>query len=293
MRKIIFALLFLFPLPSYAYISPGRPQGFVSDFAGVINVEEKTEIEQILHDYDLKTGNQIAVVFINDLGGETIETYATSLFEEWEIGKKGKDNGVLFLASLSEKEMRIEVGYGLEGDLTDIESKKIVSDVVPAYFALGEYGQGARAVSKAIIGAISGEYVFDSGSAVAEHEGSFDFGYYFWLIIFVFMWLGSVLSRSRSWWLGGIIGAVCGIIIWIIRGFWIYLPIFVVGGLIFDYLVSTKYKQVFERGTNRGIFPWLFFIGGRPGSRWDRGPRGGFGGFGGGMSGGGGASGRW
>jgi len=295
MKKLILILLFL-PCVALAYTSPGQPRGFVNDYAGVLDFNQKQELELLLSDYEIKTSNEISIVFINELVDETIETYAVKLFEDWGIGKKDKDNGVLFLASIKDRQMRIEVGYGLEGDLTDIESGRIVNNIVPQYFKEEDYSGGAMAATQGIISAIGADYEIPSSIEVvplSQKNYGFHITEYFWFIIFIFIWMGSVFARSRSWWLGGVIGAIAGVIILISQGSWIWLPILIFGGLFFDYIVSTKYKQAFTKGAHSSVWPWLFLMGGRPGGRWDKGPRGGFGGFGGGSSGGGGASGRW
>ena len=295
MKKIFLFFLILFPFAAHAYISPGQPSGFVNDFAGAMSVEGKQELENLLVDYNQQTGNEISVAIVGSIGDETIETYATELFEEWGIGAKAKDNGALFLVSTTEREMRIETGYGLEGDLTDIESKRIVSDVVPPYFKSEDYNEGARAGVIAMIDAIGAEYAPSSSVArdpAARSQNDFNIGDYFWVLIFVFIWFGSIFARSRSWWLGGVIGAGTGIIVGFISGPWLWLPVFVIFGLLFDWLVSTKYQKAFlHKDRQHSSLLWLLLMGGMPGRRWDKG--GGFGGFGGGSSGGGGASGRW
>ncbi len=297
MNKLIAIILLFYPIIANAYVSPGSPEGFVNDFAGVIPPEKEQELEFLLSDYEKKTGNEIAVVMINSFENETPETYAVRLFEEWEIGKKGKDNGALFVSAIQDRKMRIEVGYGLEGMLTDVEANNITDNIIPPYFKSEEYSEGAISAVVAMISAIDADYVISSSIAAQipppQNGGGFHIGDYFWFVIFIFMWMGSILARSRSWWLGGVIGAVAGIIIWIAYSIWFWLPILVVFGLFFDWLVSTKYKETFTKGARSGVWPWLFLIGGRPGRRWDRGSKGGFGGFGGGMSGGGGASGNW
>ena len=77
-----------------------------------------------------QTGAEVAVVTIATLEGEPIENYAVELFEQWGIGKEGEDNGVLFIAAIEDKKMRIEVGYGLEGTLTDAETKLILENTL-------------------------------------------------------------------------------------------------------------------------------------------------------------------
>ena len=146
------------PFMANAYTSPGQPSGFVNDFAGVISEQAEYELEAFLADYEKQTSNEISVAIIKELRDETIETYAVQLFEEWGIGKKGQDNGALFLVAVDDNKMRIETGYGLEGDLTDIESKRIVSTVVPPYFRSDDWDEGVRAAVVGMISAIGGEY---------------------------------------------------------------------------------------------------------------------------------------
>ncbi|MBU2576041.1 TPM domain-containing protein [Patescibacteria group bacterium] len=295
MKRLIAAILLFFPLIANAYVSPGNAQGFVNDFAGVLSDSSREELEALLVDYQKQTNNEISVVIINFLGDETIETFAVRLFEEWGIGQKGKDTGALFLISIADNKMRIETGYGLEGDLTDIESKRIVSDVVPPYFRSEDWDEGVRAGVVGMISAIGGDYSPSPEVARdpnARNQSEFHIQDYFWFLIFIFIWSGSIFARSRSWWAGGVVGLVAGVVVGLASGAWLWLPAFIIFGLVFDYFVSTKYRKTFMRGDHMSMaWPLLFLMGGRPGRRWDK--PGGFGGFGGGLSGGGGASGKW
>lgn len=284
MKKLTILLLFLFPSIVLAYTSPGSPQGYVSDFANVLSTEGKQKIEDLLTNYEKNSGNQLAVAIIPELKDETIETYATKLYQEWGIGQKGKDNGALFLISIKDRATRIEVGYGLEGELTDVESKQILVNVVPPYFRANDYDGGVRAVVTAMFEAIGGD--LNVAPVKKSNSSKIPFQEYFWLGIGLFMWLTSILARSRSWWAGGVVGAVIGGIIWFVAAVWFWTPILIIGGLIFDYIVSKKYKQASAAGN----FAGLWWMGGGKGP-WDKG--GGWGGFGGGRSGGGGASSGW
>lgn len=283
MSKLLILLLFLFPSTVLAYTSPGQPTGNINDFTNTLSTDAKASLEELLNAYEQSHGHQIAVAIIPELKDETIDTYSVKLFEDWGIGSRDQDNGVLFLVSLQDREMKIEVGYGLEGALTDIESGNIVDNIVPAYFQAGDYDGGVRAGVDGIIQAIGKEV---SVPARSSSRSGADIGNYFWIGIGLFMWLTSILARSRSWWLGGVIGAVAGGIIWFIWSMIFTLPILVLGGLLLDYIVSKKYKQAAAAGNFHGL--WWMGGGKHP---WDKG--GGWGGFGGGMSGGGGASGRW
>ncbi len=116
---------------AHAYTSPGTPDGYVNDYAGILSPQTETQLEAKLAAFEQKTQQEIAVVTISTTQDETVETYATKLFEEWGIGKKDKDNGALLLVAVQDKKLRIEVGYGLEGRLTDARSAQIISNAKP------------------------------------------------------------------------------------------------------------------------------------------------------------------
>jgi len=291
-KKILvwsFLIPIILPLAVFAYSSPGSPTGFVNDFADVLSQTEKQQLEAKLAAFEKNTGNEIAVAIIPNLAGDTIENFSVELFKEWGIGKKGKDNGVLIVVSKDDHKVRIEVGYGLEGSLTDAQSSWILkNEVVPAFRENNFYAGIDAAVDK-IIGAIGGENIpqdtsgQSSGNDVSYFNPAFG-------ALFVLMWFGSILSRSKSWWLGGVLGGVAGIIIGIIKGF-IFFGLISIGilipfGLIFDFIVSRAYTK--SKGQGRRP-PW--WIGGG----WHGGSNSGssFGGFGGGGSGGGGSSSSW
>ncbi len=270
------------------YYSLGQPTGFVNDYAGVLSSGEEEELENQLNRFEEKTSNEIVVVILPNLGEDTIENFAVKLFEDWGIGKKEKDNGVLLLVAMEEKRVRIEVGYGLEGVLTDAQSYWIVDRAVKPAFRKGEYYEGINEAVKEIMAASGGEAPFFQNSVSSEESPLF--------LIFlfggmVFIWLGGILTRTKSWWLGGVIGAFWGLVITFISGFLYYglfsLIFFTLFGLFFDRLLSRAY----EDGKRRGHVPWWTGGGGFGGGSGGFG--GGFGGFGGGSSGGGGASGSW
>ncbi len=288
MKKGIVALLILAAVPFFvhAYTSPGKPTGHVNDFAGILSSSEKTKLETTLSNFETSNGAQIAVVTVPTLGDETVDTYAVKLFQEWGIGQKGKDTGALLLVALQEKQMRIEVGYGLEGELTDAQSALIVRNVLAPAFKDGKYDEGIDAAVTTMIDVLGG-----NPNAVPATTDQADGASVNWFFIAIFLpiWLASILGRSKSWWAGGVLGAIAGIIIGFIYGFLfvgiISIPILVIIGLVFDFIVSKTYASTVARGLP---LPW-WIGGGRGGGGFG----GGFGGFGGGRSGGGGASGGW
>lgn len=297
--KVSLVIAILIPVVVFAYVSPGKPSGLVNDFAGILSVEQKATLEATLAQNEQSTGNEISVVIIKNLNGDTVENYATSLFKEWGIGKKGKDNGALLLVAIDERQMRVEVGYGLEPVLTDAQSGRIIRNVITPKFKQGDYYGGISDGVTQIITATKGEAISASAGETAPPWWAnikVDFLIFWFGFVFI-QWLVSVMARSRSWWLGGVMGAVIGLVAIF---FTTILAGIIVGailtplGLLFDFLISREYGKSKIAGKKpswwAGGGPW---IGGGGLSGGGFGGRGGFGGFGGGFSGGGGASGRW
>ena len=127
------------------------PKGRVSDFAGQFSPAELATLENFLQELERKTTAEIAVVTVKNLDGGDIEDYATRLFEQWGVGKKGKDNGALLIAAIEDRKVRIEVGYGLEGAIPDARAGRILDESVIPFFKNGQYGagltEGARALA--------------------------------------------------------------------------------------------------------------------------------------------------
>jgi uncharacterized protein len=207
---VIFALLsFVVPGFVFAYNSPGNPSGYVNDFAGVFTSEQKNALEEKLHAFNASTTNEIAVVTVKSLGGDYIENYAAQLFKEWGIGTKKNNNGVLLLVALDDHKMRIEVGYGLEGALTDSLSSQIIrNDLTPA-FKQGDFYGGVNVATDHIIEATRGEY--QSSGNVSSGKDTTDWSLFIFFMIISF--LGAILGRSKSWWLGGVLGFIFGVIV--------------------------------------------------------------------------------
>jgi len=274
--------------PALAYYNPGTPTGFVNDYAGMMGGADKQNLETKLVNFEKETSNEISVVTIKSLDGDTIENFAVKLFEDWKIGKAKNDNGILLLISKEDRKMRIEVGYGLEGALTDAQSFWIIDGIMKPAFREEKYYQGIDQAVDKIMAATQGEYIPESQPAKGLSSKAWE--NIFWIGLFAIMWIASILGRSKSWWAGGVIGGIIGIIIGVIKGFVIFglvsIAVLIPFGLLFDFIVSKNYAKHKASGT----IPW-WIGGGRGGSGGFGG--GGFGGFGGGSSGGGGASGSW
>ncbi len=146
----------------HALSVPARPDGYVTDKAGLLSLQARERLEATLADFEKKTSNQIAVVAFPSLEGESLEDFSIRLAEAWKVGKKTKNNGVIFLIFKNDRKMRIEVGYGLEGVLPDALAGQIISQVVAPYFRTGDYEKGIFAGVTAIMQATKGEYHSDN-----------------------------------------------------------------------------------------------------------------------------------
>ncbi len=116
--------------------------GFVNDYTNTLGKDWENKIERLVSNVEKETGSEIAVAVIEDLQGLTIEEYAVKLFNKWGIGKENQDNGILLLVAMNERKLRIEVGYGLEGVITDLEAKEIIDNVIVPRFKENNYKSG-------------------------------------------------------------------------------------------------------------------------------------------------------
>lgn len=271
-----------------------KPVGYVNDFAGVIPDEVRSSLEDALRQTEQETSVEAVLVTVPDLGGSTIEEYAVRLFEEWQIGKKGEDNGVLLILAVEERKVRIEVGYGLEPYITDgragrILDESVIPDLRQDNFALG-LARGALAIRTAL-----DESGYTSGEPPRAEAGALDgISNWLWLIVVAggfSVYLFSYMARTRSIWLGGIWGAGAGAAAGWILAPWLGILVGIAGGavlgLALDAILSSAYRNQSSAGRPTG---WTHTWGGFSGAGRGPGTGGGFGGFGGGRSGGGGAS---
>lgn len=280
---------------TFAYSSPGTATGFVNDFANIIDDDTQAKLETQLSSYKESSNHEVVVVTVKSLEGDYIENYAVKLFEEWGIGNKEKDNGILFLVASEDKKVRIEVGYGLEGALIDSQANQIIQWYVLPAFKEGNYSLGVLEGANKIIKATEGEVIDVPKEKIHIGKGEVIF-FIFSALIGLLNILASALSPSKSWWLGGVLGGIVGGIITVFGFFGVSLLVgailtFILSilGFLFDYIVSKNAAHYLAKyGKDHDNWP-----GGFGGMGGFGGGRGGFGGFGGGGSGGGGSSGSW
>ncbi len=288
-RKILFLfLLFLsFPFSGKAYYDLGKPAGYINDYAHVLTASQKESLNGKISVFEKETGNEIAVVFIQSLKDDTIENFAVKLFEQWGIGKKDKDNGVLILIAIDDRKMRIEVGYGLEGALTDAQASWIINDVMKPAFKESSYYQGVDGAVDKIISATKGEYVPSASDSPIKVIKKIFFSF----IVLLGFFIKAITTESL--WIAGLFGFIFGALLsWVlgklsVTGFLVdYAIITMIGCALFSVILNMWLSKTDSGKKIRKRF-----------SVWPRGVSGsdggGFGGFGGGGSGGGGSSGSW
>jgi uncharacterized protein len=152
-------LLALLAGPGAAALSvPPPPDRRVNDYAGALTAADRDRLERQLIAREGTSTNQVVVAVFRSLEGESLEGFSIRLAQAWRVGRKGLDNGVIFLVFLDDRKMRIEVGYGLEGSLTDAISSSILRDVVAPRFREGRTADGIAAGLDAIDRAIAGTY---------------------------------------------------------------------------------------------------------------------------------------
>lgn len=256
--------------------------GYVNDFANIISDSVQTQLESDLNQHKLNTGQELSVVTLDSLEGDTIENAAVELFSQWGIGTKEKDDGVLLLIAVSDRELRIEVGYGIEPILTDSRTGTIIRDVITPEFKKNDYDTGIKSGVAAILTVLTSDptaYDYQAGSNSSGQANIFSVLIGFGIIM---IYLSAFLARSKSYWPGGVIGAILGFLLSAVTGA-ILLGLF---GFLLDYILSKNYKTRAAKGLPTA---WWSSGGGFSSGR----SSGGFGGFSGGSSGGGGSSGSW
>ena len=170
--------------------------GRVVDSAQMIEAQTESRITALLEAHERATTNQIVVVTVPDLQGDSIESFGYQLGRRWGIGQKDKNNGALLIIAKSERKIRIEVGYGLEGELTDAISSDIIYSVIRPRFRSGDFDGGIEAGVSAMIQALGGQYQMQEVRQSEERPVSF------W-VVFGMVILMMVLSHfgRRSGWL--------------------------------------------------------------------------------------------
>jgi uncharacterized protein len=277
--------------PTSEGLAPIPPlTGRVVDQTGTLSAADAQALTAKLAAWEEKTGNQLAVLLVPSTQPEPIEVYSIRVAEAWKIGRKGQDNGALLVVAKNDRKLRIEVGYGLEGVLTDVTSKRIIADTIAPLFRENKFAQGVNAGVDQIIAVVDkGEPLAarpPPSTAKPSRNGGFSLEMLLLLVLVVVPVMGAVLRRIFGRFVGSAVGAgIIGAGAWVVAGSLVIAVIAAVVGFFIVLLTGTT--GLF---TSRGGGAWTPTGGGWGGGGGSSG--GGFSG-GGGSFGGGGASGDW
>lgn len=274
---LVVALLVVAGVPAHADAPVPALTARVTDETATLTDEQKTALEQSLKDFETQKGAQIAVLIVPTTAPETIEQYSIRVVEQWKLGRKNVDDGVLLIVAKNDRTLRIEVGYGLEGALTDATSNRIINETIVPRFRQGDFYGGISAGVDSIMRVVSGEPL---PAPPAQQRGADGNGRLLPVLFLLTVVAGGILRAILGRLPGALVtGGAIGFLAWLLSGAMLIAIVAGVIALLFTLLGSGMGAYVggrsigggrFGGGSNRDIF------------------RGGGGGFGGG-----GASGRW
>ncbi len=182
-------LLLLSSAPLWGAEVP-KLRGPVNDYAEVLFADEEKRLQDFLLGQERKTTNQIVILTVKSLDSDTIEDFAVKVFNNWELGQKGKDNGILIVLATKERKIRIEVGFGLEGVLPDAVASRIIRDEMAPKFKEKNFADGFMAAAVAIDKAVAGEFQAKEQPKGKDDGGG---GWPLWLILLLVFGGGGLL----------------------------------------------------------------------------------------------------
>src|ERR1700738_2400516 len=156
-RACILALLVCWPSAAFADVAVPPLSGRVVDQTGTLSSGDIERLTQTLKNLETRKGSQVAVLIVPTTAPETIEQFSIRVAEAWKIGRKKIDDGAILVVAKDDRKLRIEVGYGLEGALTDVTAKRIIDEIITPRFRNGDFAGGISAGVDRMIGIIDGE----------------------------------------------------------------------------------------------------------------------------------------
>jgi len=291
-RASILALLLCWACAAFADVAVPPLSGRVVDQTGTLSSSDVASLTQTIRNFELRKGSQVAVLIVPTTAPETIEQYSLRVAEAWKIGRKKIDDGALLVVAKDDRKLRIEVGYGLEGALTDVTSKRIIDEIITPRFRSGDFAGGISAGIDRIIRVVDGEKLpapeprQRQSSGVLSHIDPFNP-----FVIFGVFVVGTVLRTTLGRLMGSIAtGGIVGVLAWLIAGSLAASIIAAMIGFVITMFAETPTSST-GRGGGRGWSGGGSYSGGgsSSSSSSDSGSSGG----GGGSFGGGGASGSW
>ena len=264
-------------IPVVAQVPVPVLTGHVTDQTGTLSVSQKASLEQALTEFEARKGSQLAVLMVASTAPEVIEQFSLRVAEKWKLGRKKVDDGAILVVAKDDRAMRIEVGYGLEGALNDLTSKRIVSETILPRFKSQDFFGGITAGVEQVIRVVDGEPLPASNSRSSQRIG--DVQQYAPMLFILALAVGGVLRATLGKVPGSLVtGGVVAVIAWFVVG---AISMALAAGVV-ALVVTLMGGGMLGRGMGG------HYGGGRGGGLGGGGFSGGGGGFGGG-----GASGRW
>jgi uncharacterized protein len=166
---------------------PEKPTAWVTDYANVLTQVQKATLNEMLAGLQQRSSNQIFISIFNRIPeGYYLEDFTVRLYEKWRPGLPDKDNGILILIFIQDRQIRIEVGYGLEDVVTDAQAGRLISDYIAPEFKQGNYYAGLRAVLDVLIPAVEGKYQLPRAPQ-NQRDDEISIPFIFIVIIFIFV----------------------------------------------------------------------------------------------------------
>ena len=276
-RASLLAFALSWPFLAGAQLAVPPLTGRVTDQTATLSAEQEADLERTLQAFEARKGSQLAVLIVATTAPETIEQYALRVAEQWKLGRKKVDDGAVLVVAKTDRALRIEVGYGLEGALNDAASKRIISEIITPRFKQGDFYGGIAAGVGQIIRVIDGEPLPQPNRSAAGGIAAIQ--QYAPVIFVLALVVGGMLRSALGRFPGALVtGGAVGVVAWLVAGAVSIALVAGVMALLFTLLGGGM--GGLGVGGHRGGFGRGGFGGG------------GFGGGGGGF-GGGGASGRW
>jgi uncharacterized protein len=289
-RASLLALLLCWACSALALVAVPPLTGRVVDQTGTLSAGDIASLTQTLKDLETRKGSQIAVLIVPTTEGEAIEPFSLRVAEAWKIGRKKIDDGALLVIAKNDRRLRIEVGYGLEGALTDVTTKRIIDEDITPKFKSGDFAGGISAGVDRMVRIANGEKLPEPEPPHWQSPGQFDIDPFNPVVIAIVFIVGAVLRAALGRLVGSAAtGGVVGFLAWFLVGS--IGAALIVGVLAF---LVAAFVDLMPAGGSRGTRGG--WSGGGGSSDWSSGSSssdsGSFSG-GGGSFGGGGASGSW
>ncbi len=282
--QLVLAFLLCWAAVAVADVAVPQLTARATDQTGTLSAADISNLDQKLAAFEARKGSQIAVLIVPTTQPEDIAQYSIRVVEQWKLGRKGVDDGVLLLVAKDDRRLRIEVGYGLEGALPDVTANRIINEIITPKFKQGDFAGGIDAGVDRIIRVIDGEPLPAPAPRSNVSQGSWDeIGQAFPVLLILTIVIGGILRQAFGRFPGSLLtGGGVAVVAWWFVGFW---AVALIAGMIaFFFTLIGDAIPLSGGGGGYG--------GGRGGSSWGGGSGGSFSG-GGGSFGGGGASGSW